>query len=314
MAKLDQLSALAVVEERDIDLLLLEEIHVNANFAAWLARKTQITGAFERAWHSVSSAGLGESDLLLRYRDGTKHTILMVENKIAAAEQPDQAKRYRKRAKRLLESGDADRTVTAMFAPAAYLASRSAAGYDLHLSYEDISAWFRSEPSARARWRADLLDKAAAAARRGYEMVEVPGMTARHRELFELLRDWPELTMNDPGPKGARSTWIVLNPASRPRGVSINLKLDRNRIDLGFKTITLDELKEFFAAEPLPAGAYLALRGASASVCFDVPAPDLSRPLAGQAETAPLLRTSALCADLGTRIARFFAEKEAAQP
>lgn len=311
MAKLDQFSALAVIEERDIDLLLLEELHVNPDFAAWLAQKAQIEGLFERAWHSVSSSGLGESDLLVRYRNDLDRTILMIENKIAAAEQPDQAKRYRKRAKRLLEAGDADRTVTAMFAPAAYLASRSAAGYDLHLSYEDISAWFRSEPSARARWRADLLDKAAAATRRGYEMVEVPEMTARHRELFELLRDWPELKMNDPGPKGARSTWIVLNPASRPRGVSINLKLDLNRIDLGFKTITLDELKEFFAAEPLPEGAYLAMRGASASVSFDVPAPDLAHSLAEQTETEALLRTSALCADLGTRIARFFAERDA---
>ncbi|VVD31725.1 hypothetical protein [Paraburkholderia dioscoreae] len=57
---------LASVTERDIDLLLLEEFHVNNDFVAWFCGKIDLHNVTAAgAWHSLSDTD-GESDLVLR--------------------------------------------------------------------------------------------------------------------------------------------------------------------------------------------------------------------------------------------------------
>jgi hypothetical protein len=70
---MEETNILEAITERDIDLLVLEEIHVSVAFRKWLA--TAVFGAdaqvaeFINAWHSVSDAAFGESDLVLLFRD-----------------------------------------------------------------------------------------------------------------------------------------------------------------------------------------------------------------------------------------------------
>ena len=88
------------VAERDIDLLLLEELHSSASFRSWMIAHVLGPGfgavAFVGAWHSLTDPGLGESDLVLLSKTPTGETIaILIENKIDAPPQPDQALRYR---------------------------------------------------------------------------------------------------------------------------------------------------------------------------------------------------------------------------
>jgi hypothetical protein len=81
--------------ERDIDLLLLEEMHASRDFVDWLISRTfdsnERCSEFISARHSVSNEG-GESDLILVFRDMSGGTCgLLLEDKLNAPPQPDQA-------------------------------------------------------------------------------------------------------------------------------------------------------------------------------------------------------------------------------
>lgn len=92
------------VTERDIDLLLLEELNVSEVFCRWFYNRVtgrRDTPRCEGAWHSVSDAQLGESDLIAIYDNGV---VVMLENKIDAAAQPEQGARYRRRGEKGVET------------------------------------------------------------------------------------------------------------------------------------------------------------------------------------------------------------------
>lgn len=57
------------IQERDIDMLLLEELIVNPAFVVWLIPKLEIEDivSFNGVWKSVSGIGMGETDILISY-------------------------------------------------------------------------------------------------------------------------------------------------------------------------------------------------------------------------------------------------------
>src|SRR5262245_25450683 len=90
------------VDERDIDLLLLEELEVSEPFRRWFWSSCGLGYpehcAMAGVWHSISHPKFGESDLIVLVCDGAgPATALLVENKVDAPPQPDQATRYRRR-------------------------------------------------------------------------------------------------------------------------------------------------------------------------------------------------------------------------
>ena len=94
---LGRLRELYVVQERDINLLLLEEMHSSPDFVHWFGQHVGLQSpVFNGAWCSVSNAD-GESDLLLRVLVGSERVGVLIEDKIAAGEQLDQDKRYHMR-------------------------------------------------------------------------------------------------------------------------------------------------------------------------------------------------------------------------
>jgi hypothetical protein len=128
--------------ERDIDFLLLEEFQVNGEFVAWFCGEIDLLNvAQDGAWHSVFDAD-GETDLLLRVFQGPQRIGVLIENKVAAAEQPEQAERYRFRGCRMVEQGKLAAFKTVLCAPETYLAARPKNGYDYTVAYEKIAKWF----------------------------------------------------------------------------------------------------------------------------------------------------------------------------
>jgi hypothetical protein len=98
--------------ERDLDLLLAEEFAVNPTFAERFKALTKFgsePATVADFWVSKSNS-LGESDLIVVYQwDDGRRFALLIEDKVDANLQSNQAERYRLRAERDCYMGIAKR-------------------------------------------------------------------------------------------------------------------------------------------------------------------------------------------------------------
>ena len=226
---------LEAVAERDVDLLILEEVHSSPEFFSWLIEAVlgehPTTPTLLGAWHSVSDPGYGELDLLLLFhRHAEEKFAFLLENKVDAPAQPGQAERYRQRGQKGTVDGEWGDFKTVIFAPQAYLEGNAeAARYDARISYEAVRDWFRStEPrSSRTAYRAGIIQQAIDQSRRGY----APKVDARVTKFFHdywlfASREFPELEMPEPGGKPAQSTWAGFRPKGVGKGRHLWHKMD----------------------------------------------------------------------------------------
>jgi hypothetical protein len=89
---------LSYIRERDIDLLLLEEFHCSEPFQHWFLAQTigSVSDSIRlcSAAHSVVSSN-GESDLVVEFFSSNQERwCFLIENKVDADFQPEQAERY----------------------------------------------------------------------------------------------------------------------------------------------------------------------------------------------------------------------------
>ncbi|WP_320122987.1 hypothetical protein [uncultured Sphaerochaeta sp.] len=163
---------LEAVSERDMDLLILEELNVSRDFSDWFYRGNGLTvpsGGLSKALHSISNPELGESDLIAFYSNG--HAIL-IENKINDIAQTQQAERYQQRGEREIKSGDWKSFSTCMIAPQVYLEGlEEAPMYDRTISHETIIIWFTALGTRRGEYRTAVLEAAIDQGRRGYVVI-----------------------------------------------------------------------------------------------------------------------------------------------
>lgn len=167
---MEKLNKVLYIAERDIDLLLLEELNVNPDFSAWLYQKVALDDSpppsCTGAWHSVTHPKLGESDLIVIYESGLS---VLIENKVDAQAQPEQGSRYKQRGRAGIADGLWKKFVTCVVAPGRYLTINSEARrYDIKITYEQIRDWFEGRATARANYKAYLLNEAIEQQRRGY--------------------------------------------------------------------------------------------------------------------------------------------------
>jgi hypothetical protein len=130
------------VSEREIDFALLSALYASKAFRSFMIE--QVAG-----WtgdHTFISARLShwddgrETDVLLivELSDGAKLAI-MIEDKISAIFQPDQAHGYRERGQRGIRDGRWHRFVTCLCAPDGYIQSAKCANeWDSYISFESI--------------------------------------------------------------------------------------------------------------------------------------------------------------------------------
>lgn len=229
------------VTERDVDLLLLEELTVSPDFGHWFGEQVDLdlsgSASLVGAWHSVSDPTLGESDLLVIWRDSAGSRIaLLVEDKIDAPAQPEQGRRYQLRGEAGIEAGDWDCFQTVMVAPARYLeASREAGIYGRTISYESITEFLISgdSPAPRSAYRASVLLSAIEQQRRGYSPVIDAHVTEFWLKFWMLSRErCPRLGMASPGPKPRGAGWIWAPPPELGGRQWIAFKLLLGIVDL----------------------------------------------------------------------------------
>lgn len=206
------------VQERDIDLLILEELKCNPKFTGWILSETidlKENYEFIGAWHSLSQVGLGESDLAFKIKTKSELILFLIENKIDADFQPDQANRYRQRGQKRVENRECDIFYTILVAPKNYIVRND--DFDFYIEYEAIKDWFITQSGLgdRATYKAEVLEIAIEKLRRGYTAIVDERATKFWWAYYNFANEnYPHLKMKKPQagiPKG--SSFIIFEPS-----------------------------------------------------------------------------------------------------
>ena len=228
--------------ERDLDLLLAEEMFASASFRDFLLDAvgfSQVDAHTLVAVRRGATHSTGESDLELEIaRANGERIILLVENKVDAVLQDRQAERYLERATSYIAAGRCATARTLVIAPGRYFGdSDDDVGFDASLTYEDVAGWFADadvEPERRA-YKVALLGAAIEKAVLGYQRVADGGMTALWGRYAQVVAEHaPELNM--PGSEGrpSGSHFVYFKPDSLPRPLQLVHKFAYGHVDVQF--------------------------------------------------------------------------------
>jgi hypothetical protein len=272
--------------ERDLDLLLMEELTASSEFARWFINLLGIdhdTTLVEVA-HSVTTSN-GESDLELTVNTRDGLLKVLIEDKVDAQFQPRQAARYRERAATYIKTGVCRLAKTVLVAPETYIKNTNdKRGFDQHVSLEELASWFRRtrDLEARTAFKCALLERTIERSASGWERIADDQCTAFWRDYWEQAeRIAPELNMPYPDDeKPAGSTFIPFRPKGLPKNVSMYHKLAYGTVDLQFAGMGDDiatlRTKYRNALEP---GMIIQQAGKSAVIRLRVPPLDVALPL-----------------------------------
>lgn len=287
----------SAILERDIDFMLVDLLHTSPAFRVWLISQVaddlsppDSGNDFVGAWHSVTTPN-GESDIEAEWRlPGGGRLVVLVEDKIGAAFQPEQGARYRERAANYVTSGRASQTRTVLVAPAAYPRRdpAGAAPFERHLALDVILDWCRTEHAGdRGAFLAEFLEQALrravgggrTAGRGSADAGPVRGGKPQFPAVYALIEESlrlripaePRLAISN----GTPSEWVYFAFPGRAKRVWLRWRIRDHwaELVLNVARVSRERLDEVFATHPLPGGAVTA-RGVSEVVLW-VPTPEL---------------------------------------
>jgi len=242
---MEQLNTYLYIAERDVDLLILEELLVSQSFSNWFVSMVFSQDIYANtigAWHSVCDSTLGESDLIYKFESVSGlHQAILIENKISADAQLEQAVRYKKRGEKGTENGDWSSFKTCLLAPQRYLDQNSEL-YDCEISYEQVIGYFNSQSDLRSKYRASFLSEGVEKNRRGYQSVVCERMTSFAKSYLEFVSaHHPELNPEKAKPRAAGHTWIHFSPLKNEPNTKIVHQISGNVI----KIMYLDQIERY---------------------------------------------------------------------
>jgi hypothetical protein len=225
------------IRERDLNLLLLEEMYSSGDFREWIREKLGLPrdASFDSGRQFVVDA-FGESDLELDFASESGVYRVLIENKIDARFQPDQILRYSKRAKYYVgEKKDCKGCKTALFAPRRYAPSK-AKGFSSVLRYEELRDWYkqREDGDSRISWKIALLETAI---KKGLSSREPKPEDERANKFWYgywamASQEFPDLAM--PEPIGKTGGFNFLFPSSLLTRVSLVHSPSKGKVALWF--------------------------------------------------------------------------------
>ena len=234
------------IQERDIDLLLMEEWCVNPDFAHFFLKRivsTDIDITDRTALHSVTDDTYGESDIVFTFCCEGQRIAILVENKIDAAPQPDQAKRYKLRADKMKSSGKYDQIFICIVAPQHYL-ENDTEKYPNQISYESL-ADFLSNGTPRGEYKANMLCLGISQERRRPKPIKNDIVTSFWQNYYNALKaTLPEAIMSYPNLIPINSDWPMIRFPEFPPKTNIVHKMAQGNLDLetGLKEEDLREI------------------------------------------------------------------------
>ncbi len=222
--------------ESEIDLLVTEELYSSEKFQRWLLNKLGIDESFQfiKAWKSYLGK-YGECDIATLFEINNSKVMILIENKIYSSEQPDQAKRYHKTGKYLLDKNEISKYITCLLSPEIYFNEEAPMKqYQKRISYEELLEFFnKNEDSKRIEFKKMVIKNGIERARTGYVRVTEEN-TDKFYEYFEMIsrENFPQLEYRKPKEVAGGNPWIRFNPKSFPPYVTIVYKANRGDIDL----------------------------------------------------------------------------------
>lgn len=242
------------IQERDVDLILLEELSTDNAFCEWFIRElslpdlTNVNGA----WRSITAFGLGETDILFSYQSNEEKVYVLIENKLDTSFQEEQYNRYLKRADRYIENKECDKIFIILVAPELYCNNQSE--FESY-SYETIAQRLEFTNTKRNLFKSKLLKIGVEKARRGYQPVNsVPVQIFWHSYWRYKMDNHPSLEMNEPRIIPHNSDWPKLSD-DRLKNIVFIHKLRQGNTDATFSNFS--EEIEFKIKELLPDWAEL---------------------------------------------------------
>lgn len=158
------------VEERHIDYILGEEFAVSPDFRRFFIQQARLTSTHQDRIPGILEDGEcfairsastedGETDLLVRYncRDGALPVAILIENKIRAGFQPEQAERYRRRGEQGLGRQWSEYW-TCLVCHSKYVFSP--VDFDANVKLEALAEYFASKADERSKFRELILRSA----------------------------------------------------------------------------------------------------------------------------------------------------------
>lgn len=282
--------AVAKIYERDMDLVLVEELESNLEFRAWLVARVFGRDSYLKhlgAQHSVVDETNRESDVVFRFisdESGAEVAkAILIENKIDAIAQPNQGNDYRVRGQAGSDRNDWAEFKTCLMAPRQYIASTSDwRNFDEVISYEEILAFFASRKmrDERYAWKTRLVETAIFKKVAGYSPVISDEATSFVKQYHEHAKAYPRLQMAPPKPRPLGSTWISFRPDVLPKGTAIEHQLTAGWVKLLFHGASerLDTLREQLSPY-LDPRMTIEQAGKSVAVSMKVPAiPSITMP------------------------------------
>lgn len=260
--------------ERDMDMLLMRQFSDN-NFAFidLFLKRIHCGSDYSvlKIAHSVMTSD-GETDIQVILSFNGSRIALLIEDKIDAIAQPDQAKRYEIRAEKAKTNGEYDEYYIFIVAPQKYLENnKEVSNYSYRLSYEDIKTTLTNE------FDLAIMNCALAESKRGYIPVEDRKVTLFWNRMFNYVEARFPGTFAFYGKKGdihgSTASWISIKSG---KGTRIVIKSDKGYVDLEIAGYS-GKFQEFSKAnQTLLDSKQLYLRMASKSLairkyinCFD---------------------------------------------
>lgn len=251
--------AIAKIYERDMDLVLVEELESSSEFRIWLAARVFGRDCFVshlEAVHSVVDESNRESDVVFRFSGRLEGNSgdpvplgILLENKIDAVAQPNQGRDYRNRGETGKDRGDWQDYRSCLVAPKSYLdVALDRVNFQESISYEEILAFFasRKERDERFRWKARLVGDAILKKKTGYAPKISEQASQFVLDYYQTATEFPRLQMPEPKPRPLGSTWISFRPSMLSPGTSIEHQVTAGAVKLFIQNAAprIEELKE----------------------------------------------------------------------
>lgn len=250
--------------ERDVDLILLEELITDNSFCEWFVNELNLPRflSVNGAWRSITDFGLGETDILFSYNSEDSKIFVLIENKLDASFQEAQYERYTKRANEYLIKNECDKTYTVLVAPNLYCENQNE--FENYISYETIASRLEVIGTKRNKFKSELLKIASEKLRRGYQPINSETVQKFWHSYWHFKEEnHPSFTMKKPGIVPHNSDWPMLYD-DELQGITFYHKLGQGNTDANFRGFS-NELY-FKIKQKLPNGMLLEKHNKSFSI------------------------------------------------
>jgi len=231
-----------ITTESEINDIFVEELYSSPNFQNWVIEKTELkkSNKFNNAWKSFHPKPGTECDIAVRFVNDKHSVILLIENKIDAPEQPNQAKRYQQSGEYLVKNKICDEYQTCLLCPMRYDEDGTVRKkYEKKISYEELLEWFEKQPNnERMKFKQMVIKNGIERARTGFKKIPDENTTKFHNYYRKIAKEnYPELKLSEGVPQ-AKNTWIHIGHFDFPRNIKIKHKGRHGIVDLEISKIS----------------------------------------------------------------------------